>query len=273
MSTDASIRPLKIRAQRAQATRSAIISVARRLFVEQGYASTGTEQIVGAAAVGTRGALYHHFADKEALFEAVFAAISADLSDHIARNVDESESDPLALLRARFAVFLDCIASRKDAQTILFDGPTALGWQRFRDLQARHGLTGIRTQLQIAMDAGIIATQPLRPLSQLLLAMVDEAALYVAVAKQRKRARSEAAAALGHLLDGLRLRGPGDGKASPPRAQSDTSTARTRRKGRTSSRGSTSAPSAGPPRGNPETPRSRAPGPVRPERRGDRAEG
>src|SRR5829696_3790348 len=72
--------------------------------------------------------------------------------------------------------------------------------------QARHGLGGIREQIQAAMDAGIINAQPIAPLSQLVLALVDEAALYVGVARQPKRARDEAAGALCHLLDGLRIR-------------------------------------------------------------------
>ncbi|MSX57114.1 MAG: TetR family transcriptional regulator, partial [Actinobacteria bacterium] len=65
-------------AERAEATRAALISVARRLFVEKGYFDTGTEEIVQEAAV-TRGALYHHFADKKALFLAVFEAVEDDL--------------------------------------------------------------------------------------------------------------------------------------------------------------------------------------------------
>jgi AcrR family transcriptional regulator len=202
------VRPVRlpIRAQRAAATRKAIIDAARRLFVKQGYARTGTEEIVAAAGVGTRGALYHHFADKEALFEAVFAALSADLTEQYARNLDESGLDPLAALRARLLGFLDCFASRKDAQVILLEGPAALGWRRFREVEARHGLGGIQVQLQASMDAGIIARQSVGPLSHLVLALVDEAALYVAVAKRPKQAREEAAVALCQLLDGLRVR-------------------------------------------------------------------
>ena len=67
-------------ADRAQATRNALIFAARELFVEKGYFSTGTEEIVAAAGAGTRGALYHHFADKRALFVAVFESVEEDLA-------------------------------------------------------------------------------------------------------------------------------------------------------------------------------------------------
>src|SRR3984885_16123099 len=67
------------RAAQAEGTRAALVAAARRLFVEKGYHRTGTEEVVAEAGVGTRGALYHHFADKQALFEAVFIAVEQDL--------------------------------------------------------------------------------------------------------------------------------------------------------------------------------------------------
>ena len=69
----------QVRAEQAATTRRAILTAARRLFVEQGYFGTATEEIVAEARVGTRGALYHHFADKRALFLAVFEEVERDL--------------------------------------------------------------------------------------------------------------------------------------------------------------------------------------------------
>ena len=71
--------PKARRAAQAQATRAALVDAARRLFVAKGYHGTGTEEVVAEANAGTRGALYHHFADKKALFEAVFIAVEEDL--------------------------------------------------------------------------------------------------------------------------------------------------------------------------------------------------
>lgn len=67
------------RAAQAEATRAALVAAARQLFVEKGYHRTGTGEVVVEAGVGTRGALYHHFADKQALFEAAFIAVEEDL--------------------------------------------------------------------------------------------------------------------------------------------------------------------------------------------------
>jgi AcrR family transcriptional regulator len=63
------------RAAQAASTRAA----AGRLFVEKGYHRTSTDEVVAEAGVGTRGALYHHFADKQALVEATFIAVEEDL--------------------------------------------------------------------------------------------------------------------------------------------------------------------------------------------------
>ena len=64
----------------AAQTREALISAARSLFASQGYPATGTEQIVAESGVGTRGALYHHFAGKRELFLAVFDQVQTDLA-------------------------------------------------------------------------------------------------------------------------------------------------------------------------------------------------
>lgn len=68
-----------VRQEQTEETRRRILAAARQLFCERGYFATGTSEIVEAAGVGTRGALYHHFADKRALFEAIFEEVELDL--------------------------------------------------------------------------------------------------------------------------------------------------------------------------------------------------
>ena len=62
------------RAAQGRATRDQLIEVATRLFAERGYEDTSIEAVLSAAGV-SRGALYHHFAGKDALFEAVVASV------------------------------------------------------------------------------------------------------------------------------------------------------------------------------------------------------
>jgi AcrR family transcriptional regulator len=190
------------RAEQAARTRSALITAARQLFAVHGYAETGTEDIVTAAGVGTRGALYHHFADKRELFKAVFEAIQDDL---VAQSPEE-QPGPATLdsLRAGLHGYLEAAAQHPEIQQIiLIDGPAVLGWEQWRALEERYGLGAIRAQLEQAMANRSIRNTPLDPLAHLLLAVVNESALYVANAADPKQARTRARTALDRLLDGL----------------------------------------------------------------------
>ncbi|MDR2988534.1 MAG: TetR/AcrR family transcriptional regulator, partial [Nocardiopsaceae bacterium] len=66
-----------LRAQHAEATRREVLTAARSLFGKKGYAQTSVDEIADAARV-TKGAVYHHFAGKEALFRAVHAEVEAE---------------------------------------------------------------------------------------------------------------------------------------------------------------------------------------------------
>src|SRR5437763_2854047 len=92
-------------AERSEETRQALITEARALFAQRGFAGVGTEEIVRAARM-TRGALYHHFANKEDLFRAVYERVEQELVERIAAEA-VSAADPLAALRAGARSFLD----------------------------------------------------------------------------------------------------------------------------------------------------------------------
>ena len=189
-------------AQRSEATRAALVDAARRLFVDKGYFATGTEEIVAEARVGTRGALYHHFEGKQALFQAVFEAIETDLVT-VAAN-DGVAGTALDRLKAGLLGFLEAAATRRDVQQVLLiDGPAVLGWQEWRALEEKFGLGAIRALLDQALSEGAIAPQPLDALAHILLAAVDEAALYIANASNPSAAKQEAIAAMDRLLGGI----------------------------------------------------------------------
>ncbi|MGA8724148.1 MAG: TetR/AcrR family transcriptional regulator [Acidimicrobiales bacterium] len=189
-------------AERAEATRNALVAAARQLFVVRGYHDTSTEEIVALAAVGTRGALYHHFADKRSLFVAVFEAVEEDLVAAAGANL--VEASPLDLLREGLLGFLDASLTPEVQRILLIDGPAVLGWQEWRTIEARYGLGGIQAMLELAVVDGSLPEQPLEVLAHLLLATADEAALFIANAEDPLAARDEAVAAMDRLLTGLR---------------------------------------------------------------------
>ena len=190
------------KAEQSEATREGLIAVARALFAEHGYAGVGTEEIVRAAGV-TRGALYHHFKGKRELFAAVLEVVEAELTQRVA-TAAISASDPFEALRAGAAEFLDACSEPEVERISLIDAPSVLGWDTWREIGMRHGLGLVQGTLEAAMEAGLIARQPVRPLAHMLIGAIDEAAMLVARADGREAARAEVGESVDRLLGALR---------------------------------------------------------------------
>jgi AcrR family transcriptional regulator len=194
----------RTQAERSETTRRALIEAGRELFAERGYAAVAAEEIVQAAGV-TRGALYHHFAGKRELFEAVYEEVEARLAERIAVGALSANADsPLDAMRAGAEMFLQACTEPEAQQIALLDGPSVLGWDRWREIAAEHGLGLIEGTLQAAIDAGAIAAQPVRPLAHILMGALDEAAMLVARADDSEQMRAEVSRTLDFVLAGLR---------------------------------------------------------------------
>jgi AcrR family transcriptional regulator len=191
-------------AERRAATTEAILKAGRRLFGERGFAATTIDDIADAAQVA-KGAVYHHFATKDAVFEAVFDSVSRDLVADIERTT-RSEPDVLAAMVAGTQHYFAACAKGPTCQIILRDGPAVLGWERWREIDAQHFGGQFPRALAVAMDAGLIARQPIEPLSRLLLGAVTEAAVACAGRPDVLKAGSEYSRAFRSLLEALRLR-------------------------------------------------------------------
>jgi AcrR family transcriptional regulator len=188
---------------RSEATRQRLLTAARTLFAERGYAGVGTEEIVQAAGV-TRGALYHQFRDKADLFAAVAETAQAEVAHRITSGAQaDGPVDPMTALYAGVRRFLEACADPAVERILLLDGPAVLGWQAWRDLSDRYGLGLLQHGLQEAIDARAITTQPVGPLAHVLIGALDESALYVARAADPAAARQQCVAILEQLLGGL----------------------------------------------------------------------
>jgi AcrR family transcriptional regulator len=190
------------RLEQAAATRTALIAAARELFAERGYAGVGTEEVVRNARV-TRGALYHHFTDKRDLFRAVHEQREQELVDSIATRIG-GIADPWELMVTGVRAFLDACTDPALIRIALLDAPVVLGWEEWREIDARYGLGLVIGALSGAMDAGVLRRQPVRPLAHLLLGAMAEAALLIANAEDHDAGRREVEAPLLSLLEGLR---------------------------------------------------------------------
>ena len=189
-------------AERRAATTEAILTAARRLFGAQGFAATTMDDIAEGAHVA-KGAVYHHFKTKEAVFEAVFDQVSHDLVDEIDRAA-RAEKDVLAAMVAGTQHYFAATAKGETGQIILRDGPAVLGWERWREIDAQHFGGKLPRAVAAAMEAGLIARQPVEPLARLLLGAVTEAAVACAGRADNARAGAEYARAFKSLVEALR---------------------------------------------------------------------
>jgi AcrR family transcriptional regulator len=189
--------------ERSAATRDALISAARRLWGLRGYAEVGTPEIVKEAGV-TRGAMYHQFADKAALFSEVVEAVEQDVMARMATFVASSGgTTPANALRAAVDAWLEVSGDPEVRQLILLDAPSVLGWAAFRDVAQRYSLGMTEQLLTEAIRAGQLARQPTRPLAHVLIGALDEAAMVIATADDPKRMRRETRQVLHRLIDGM----------------------------------------------------------------------
>lgn len=179
--------------ERSAATREALITGARKLWGLRGYAEVGTPEIATEAGV-TRGAMYHQFADKAALFRDVVEVVEQDVMARMA---------PADAIRAAVDAWLEVSGDPEVRQLILLDAPVVLGWAGFRDVAQRYSLGMTEQLITEAIRAGQLARQPVRPLAQVLIGALDEAAMFIATADDPKRARRETRQVLRRLIDGM----------------------------------------------------------------------
>ena len=190
------------REEQAVATRTELLRVARELFAARGYADVGTEEIVRGAHV-TRGALYHHFADKRDLFRAVHAQLADDLLASIVAQTAGSADAWEALTRGMRA-FLDACTDPAVIRISHLDAPAVLGWAEWREIDAEHWLGLVVAALQEAMDSGVLVRREVQPLAHMLMGSMVEASMLIANAADPAAARAEVEGPLLALLEGLR---------------------------------------------------------------------
>jgi AcrR family transcriptional regulator len=189
------------RAAQGRATRGQLIEVATRLFADHGYEGTSTEAVLAAAGV-SRGALYHHFAGKEALFAAVVLAISDRVTAEIIEAIRDC-TDPVDALRIGALAWIDLAGDPVIQRVMLVDAPSVLGWERWRAMDEGRTVGAMRAMLQAVSDSGRLPQELVEPFSHMILAALDEAALVVARAPDSRAAVAEGRQAVEELLNRL----------------------------------------------------------------------
>lgn len=163
---------------RTAATRSALIKAARKLFAEKGYAETSTPEIVMAAGV-TRGALYHHFEDKLAVFRAVVTEEYVEVAKEISTFAAQTHGSAIDALRRGSRGYMTAMNDKGRVRIMLLDGPAVLGQLELDGIDRQTSADTLRKGLLEAMQTNQIKTLPIQALTVQLSALFDRAALAV----------------------------------------------------------------------------------------------
>ncbi len=140
------------RQQYSAATRRALIDMGEELFTEHGYAAASLDAIVAGAEV-TKGALYHHFSGKQALFEAVFERVEVEASRAI-QDALKGHDDPWAKALAGLRAFLDVVQEPGYRRIVILEGPAVLGYARFREQEGRSTFANVLDIVGSVLEAG-----------------------------------------------------------------------------------------------------------------------
>jgi AcrR family transcriptional regulator len=190
-----------LRTEQVAQTRAALVAAGRRLFGNDGFASTSVDDLARQARV-TTGALYHHFPTKTALFETVFEQVHTELLNGSADAAGGAPDNVEALARA-FEAFLDAVLEPDVQRIIIIDAPSVLGLARFIELDERYAFGAIVAALQAADMAGTLRVDDPETTARLLLGALTRGGMLIANSAEPRQTRDAVAKAVRGLLGGL----------------------------------------------------------------------
>jgi AcrR family transcriptional regulator len=191
------------REQFSASTKRALVDAAERLFTDQGYAGTSLDAIVADAEV-TKGALYHHFSGKAALFEAVFERVESDASKRIAKAL-KGQKDPWVKAQAGLGAFLEVVQEPRYRRVVIQDGPAVLGYERFREQEERSTFATVLDIVRSILGAGgwDLDEEMLATFARIFFGAMSSAGESVAGAEEPNAAAARVEAAIGFIIAGL----------------------------------------------------------------------
>lgn len=192
---------MRTQAERSETTIGELVSAARTQFAERGFAETSIEDIVGAAGV-TRGALYHHFADKTELFRAVLEEEEKALVRASAEAAARKRG-AWSKVEAGCDAFLVACLDKGVQQIVVTDAPAVLGWDAVREIEFGYWLTTTTRSIEKAIAEGTLPQRPAEPLAHLIFGALCEASYVIVGASDQRAAMHEVRGELRSLLRSL----------------------------------------------------------------------
>lgn len=189
------------RQSRGELTRERLLRAAEKLFVKHGYEAVGVDRIVDAAGV-TKGAFYHHFGDKLAIFREVFEAIDHEMGERV-RERAMTAATPLGMVQLGVRTCFELCAQPRYGRFVYVVAPAALGWPAWHEADTAIARQIVVDGLQNAAEHGELAPASLPALATLLLGAILQAAITIATARQPQRIATELADETDRLLRAL----------------------------------------------------------------------
>jgi AcrR family transcriptional regulator len=191
------------RQQYSAATRRALIDVGEQLFTEHGYAAASLDAIVAGAQV-TKGALYHHFSGKQALFEAVFEQVETGAARAVT-DAGEGHRDPWEKALAGLLAFLDVVQQPTYRRIVILEGPAVLGWTRFREQAERSTFACVLDIVSSVLQAGDLDLDDelVETFARIFFGAMSSAGEAVSTSEDPNAAAARVEAAIGFILAGM----------------------------------------------------------------------
>jgi len=195
---------LSRREEYSEATRQALLAAAREIFVKQGYQETGIETISRAARV-TRGAFYHHFADKKALLEALVIDLQTSAAATVVARA-RSKADPWERLQIGSVAFLEVCTEPAYRRLVIQEAPAVLGSARCRAIAEAQAVGLFIGALRELQKIGQFNVENVELAGRMIAAMICEAALLLADAKHPAPLKRQINSVIERILDCFRKR-------------------------------------------------------------------
>jgi AcrR family transcriptional regulator len=191
----------------SESTRKALVDSAVDMFTRRGYAATSLDAIARKARV-TKGALYHHFSGKQALFEAAFDVVEQAAVGRLATVLD---SDGTAWERAMRGIqsYIKSCLDPSYQRIVIHEGPVVMGWERWREAEEHYSFGLVKATIEALIAAGEVVELPVEVTARILFGALSAGATTIAGAADPKKAGAEVSQTIITVLEGMRVHARG----------------------------------------------------------------
>lgn len=193
----------------SESTRKALVDSAVELFTKRGYAATSLDAIAKRARV-TKGALYHHFSGKQALFEAAFDVVESEAVGRLSEVIAGAGSAWDRAVQGIEVYVRSCLHPSYQ-RIVVHEGPVVMGWERWREAEDHFSYGLVRATLEALIEAGEIVEVPLEVTARILFGALSAGATIIAGAEDPKKAAAEVSRTIITVLEGMHVHAKDNG--------------------------------------------------------------